>query len=731
MQVNQDCHQIIISTLDSEKSDGAYDLYKLDDNNTNFVAEEIVSKTDGQEMIKSGPRMITDDHGTISDPDYVPSEHSGSDSDVEQDSQMQLGRIQPNEGEIIVSEDQGSEEEQDDAGNHERQRTGRPKRGRKRKYGNLTRVERSKRKYKYEEYVNFSKKHMVVPQKVFIDVDCQCRNKCKDKICVADRQKEFEKFKSLGDYNAQNLYICNSVREVPKKRSYNSLIKTTGKARPKSCSRIYSLNKVVVCREMFAKTLLLSTKRINTALSKFKSESLLDQRGKQAGWNTMSEEKLNEIRKCIDAIPKYTSHYRRGETSALFLPPEMNINKMYELYVDGRSQNEVVSLSSFKKVFYTNYNLKFKSLKKDTCNKCDMFVAKLKSTQNEEEESKIQKEYDEHKLAAKTAMNRIKSDLKSAADNPSLECLTFDLQKTLPLPRIPTNIVFYKRQLWVYNCGIHTGKEDKGFCYTWVEGEAGRGAQEVSSAIIKHVQNKLPAGTESLILWSDSCGGQNRNIKVVLMLKALLHDHPTLKTITHRFPMPGHSFLPNDNDFGKIENALKYQQHVYCPDDYFTIMEKCKKQNPLTVVRMRSEDFKSSYSLEEAVTNRKKTVEKEDVSWLNTREILLKKEKPMSIFMSRKFDGPHEELDITKAQKKTKGRPSKDEPRSLRLADLQLLWPNGKPVAEAKLKDLKSMLHLLPKNYHGFYKSLYSSAEIEDDVDGFGGELDFEIEIDD
>lgn len=84
MQVNQDCHQIIISTLDSEKSDGAYDLYKLDDNNTNFVAEEIVSKTDGQEMIKSGPRMITDDHGTISDPDYVPSEHSGSDSDVEQ-----------------------------------------------------------------------------------------------------------------------------------------------------------------------------------------------------------------------------------------------------------------------------------------------------------------------------------------------------------------------------------------------------------------------------------------------------------------------------------------------------------------------------------------------------------------------------------------------------------------------------------------------------------------------
>lgn len=76
------------------------------------------------------------------------------------------------------------------------------------------------------------------------------------------------------------------------------------------------------------------------------------------------------------------------------------------------------------------------------------------------------------------------------------------------------------------------------------------------------------SGVKNLILWSDSCGGQNRNIKLTLMLKALLNDHPTLETIRLRFLESGHSFLPNDTDFGRIEYALKLQQRLYTPDDY-------------------------------------------------------------------------------------------------------------------------------------------------------------------
>jgi hypothetical protein len=54
-------------------------------------------------------------------------------------------------------------------------------------------------------------------------------------------------------------------------------------------------------------------------------------------------------------------------------------------------------------------------------------------------------------------------------------------------------------------------------------------------------------------------------------------------------------------------------------------------------------------------------------------------------------------------------REAKGSPYSYRL------WPDGKPIAEAKLKDLKSMFHLIPKTHHEFYKKLTSDPNSEDD----------------
>ena len=75
-----------------------------------------------------------------------------------------------------------------------------------------------------------------------------------------------------------------------------------------------------------------------------------------------------------------------------------------------------------------------------------------------------------------------------------------------------THLDVYKRQ----------GKGNKGYCYVWVEGKAGRGAQEVGSCLLHHIEYNIEKDTEELILWADSCGGQHRNIKLTLMLKAAL-----------------------------------------------------------------------------------------------------------------------------------------------------------------------------------------------------------------
>lgn len=55
------------------------------------------------------------------------------------------------------------------------------------------------------------------------------------------------------------------------------------------------------------------------------------------------------------------------------------------------------------------------------------------------------------------------TDLKEATSDDTLETLTYDLQKVISLPRIPSNIVFYKRQLSMYNLGVHSGKNKAGY----------------------------------------------------------------------------------------------------------------------------------------------------------------------------------------------------------------------------------------------------------------------------
>jgi hypothetical protein len=103
----------------------------------------------------------------------------------------------------------------------------------------------------------------------------------------------------------------------------------------------------------------------------------------------------------------------------------------------------------------------------------------ISNAPNDEDRIEIQRKHDEHLNSAETAKKQMDADMALAASDPNVETLTYDMQKELSLPRIPTNIVFYKRQLSVYNLGIHNGKENEGFFNVWTEFEGGRGAQDV------------------------------------------------------------------------------------------------------------------------------------------------------------------------------------------------------------------------------------------------------------
>ena len=165
-----------------------------------------------------------------------------------------------------------------------------------------------------------------------------------------------------------------------------------------------------------------------------------------------------------------------------------------------------------------------------------------------------------HQECAQMARNSLKSDRMLAKQSDGNKfVITFDLQSTLPTPRLSSNIVYYKRQLMVYNLGIHDCNTELGHMHVWHEGVASRGAQEISSCIttyVKAVRSSECTKTE-LMMWSDSCGGQNRNIKISLsLLKLVCRDIP-FTTITQKCLESGHSFLPNDSRLRGHRDAIE------------------------------------------------------------------------------------------------------------------------------------------------------------------------------
>ena len=72
--------------------------------------------------------------------------------------------------------------------------------------------------------------------------------------------------------------------------------------------------------------------------------------------------------------------------------------------------------------------------------------------------------------------------------------ITFDLQQSLPTTLISVNVVYYKRQLWTYNFGVHCCAIGTGFMNVWDESVHSRGSQKIGSCVLTYLrEHKTPA----------------------------------------------------------------------------------------------------------------------------------------------------------------------------------------------------------------------------------------------
>ncbi len=131
--------------------------------------------------------------------------------------------------------------------------------------------------------------------------------------------------------------------------------------------------------------------------------------------------------------------------------------------------------------------------------------------------------------------------------------------------------------LYVFGVVIHHGKGSKQAVddvqlYTWMEHENRKGSDMTASALDHCLRQQLSGvhRTQRMRMFSDSCFGQNINL--LSMLFALMKEAFPRISAECVFPIRGHSFLPVDRVFERIEQQVRKKDTILMPEEYYEIL---------------------------------------------------------------------------------------------------------------------------------------------------------------
>ena len=129
------------------------------------------------------------------------------------------------------------------------------------------------------------------------------------------------------------------------------------------------------------------------------------------------------------------------------------------------------------------------------------------------------------------------------------------------------------RQLWVFTFCIHTIKNNRAKFYIYHEGHGRKSRDEVCTFLLDYMTNKLPLKVKNFILFSGSCGGQNKNHTLIRFLRNL-SDNKVFESITHYFPIRGHSLR---------SRLIRQFYCIYTPKQYAELITRASKLNKFSV----------------------------------------------------------------------------------------------------------------------------------------------------
>lgn len=462
-------------------------------------------------------------------------------------------------------------------------------------------------KVKGQAYTSYSGKH--VDQRVQECFNCRCAVKCYAKLTDETKSDIWNNFYSFENKNVQDTYLQGLIekRQAKRRRSKKKDLdlsedddqmatddeKVSRPTKMKTNFFTYYLKidgeLQVVCKNTFMKVHDITAKRVRRlCMLLVAGKSPVDLRGKMRSCNAIKGEVCIKIHEHISKFEAKKTHY--GGKPKEYLDARLNVKIMHNMFLESYPECNSVTYSFYRKYFLENFSLTFGRPQVDVCSTCERFSSKMRDQSLSDNTKRgVAAEQIIHKRRAKKFYTALK-DASVNKDDDTV-AIAFDYMQNQPLPHIPVQEVFYLRQLWVNIFCIHNLKTNDANLYLYHEGQAHKSPDEVCSFLLKYIQT-LPNTVKKLLVFSDGTGGQNKNHAVTRFLLSLC-DTGRFESITHYFPVRGHSFMPCDRDFGSIKRVMRKTDRIFTIDQYGELFKRSSTRDRFTICHIQTDDILS------------------------------------------------------------------------------------------------------------------------------------------
>ncbi|KAJ8960380.1 hypothetical protein NQ314_006070 [Rhamnusium bicolor] len=197
--------------------------------------------------------------------------------------------------------------------------------------------------------------------------DCKfTKLKCFQNINVEEQRIIIKEFNVVPTYDSQN------------KNVMRMLLSTT-----------IHIVEVPICYKAIISLHGITPRRLQTIQNQMTTHGkvLSDKRGRHKNRpHALSQNTLTKVNEHIQSLQGRKSHYSLNKSEKLYLPDELSVKKLHEMYLE-KFKSFPISYHSYRKIFITDYNISFGYPRYDTCSKCDEFTSQESILKKEDSRS--------------------------------------------------------------------------------------------------------------------------------------------------------------------------------------------------------------------------------------------------------------------------------------------------------------------------------------------------------